>query len=75
MDLEILRNEPRLLVEVNLKPLQGTRFQPTGFPDLGPQLTRQPIRPQCSLLNLHRAWPIEWKQSVGMKAMTIGAKL
>jgi len=35
MDLEILRNEPRLLVEVNLKPLQGTRFQPTGFPDLG----------------------------------------
>ena len=35
MDLDILRNEPRLLVEVNLKPLQGTRFQPTGFPDLG----------------------------------------
>lgn len=35
MDLEILRKEPRLLVEVNLKPLQGTRFQPTGFPDLG----------------------------------------
>lgn len=35
MDLEIMRNEPRLLVEVNLKPLQGTRFQPTGFPDLG----------------------------------------
>ncbi len=35
MDLDILRNEPRVLVEVNLKPLQGTRFQPTGFPDLG----------------------------------------
>ncbi len=35
MDLTILRNEPRMLVEVNLKPLQGTRFQPTGFPDLG----------------------------------------
>jgi len=35
MDIGILRNEPRLLVEVNLKPLQGTRFQPTGFPDLG----------------------------------------
>jgi CRISPR-associated protein Csb1 len=35
MDLDILRNKPRLLVEVNLKPLQGTRFQPTGFPDLG----------------------------------------
>lgn len=35
MDLAILRTEPRMLVEVNLKPLQGTRFQPTGFPDLG----------------------------------------
>jgi CRISPR-associated protein Csb1 len=35
MDLDILRNEPRMLVEVSLKPLQGTRFQPTGFPDLG----------------------------------------
>lgn len=28
-------NAPRLLMEVELKPIQGTRFQPTGFPDLG----------------------------------------
>lgn len=28
----------RLLIEAKLKPLQGTRFQPTGFPDLGPAL-------------------------------------
>lgn len=35
MDFETLKKEPRLLVEVPLKPLQGTRFQPTGFPDLG----------------------------------------
>ena len=34
-DLDILRDVPRMLIEVNLKPLQGTRFQPTGFPDLG----------------------------------------
>jgi len=26
---------PRLLLEVELKPVQGVRFQPTGFPDLG----------------------------------------
>lgn len=26
---------PRLLIEANLKPIQGERFQPTGFPDLG----------------------------------------
>jgi CRISPR-associated protein Csb1 len=35
MNLESLKNEPRLLLEAQLKPLAGTRFQPTGFPDLG----------------------------------------
>jgi CRISPR-associated protein Csb1 len=31
-----LENVPRLLIEATLSPIQGTRFQPTGFPDLGP---------------------------------------
>jgi len=35
MNLEALKNQPRLLLQAKLKPLQGTRFQPTGFPDLG----------------------------------------
>lgn len=35
MNLNALQDEARLLLEVDLKPLQGTRFQPTGFPDLG----------------------------------------
>ncbi len=35
IDLEKLHDEPRLLIEADLTPLQGTRFQPTGFPDLG----------------------------------------
>lgn len=35
LDFSALANEPRLLLEVPLKPLQGSRFQPTGFPDLG----------------------------------------
>ncbi|MDG6224858.1 MAG: type I-U CRISPR-associated RAMP protein Csb1/Cas7u [Candidatus Thermoplasmatota archaeon] len=35
MDMKLLENESRLLIEVPLKPVQGTRFQPTGFPDLG----------------------------------------
>ena len=30
-----LDNRPRLLMEAGLKPIQGTRLQPTGFPDLG----------------------------------------
>jgi CRISPR-associated protein Csb1 len=35
MNLTALRGQPRLLLKVALKPIQGTRFQPTGFPDLG----------------------------------------
>src|SRR5579863_9249855 len=35
MNLDALKNSPRFLMEVGLKPVQGTRFQPTGFPDLG----------------------------------------
>src|SRR3546814_11613808 len=35
LDLSALENAPRLLLRARLKPLQGTRFQPTGFPDIG----------------------------------------
>lgn len=35
LDLSPLAEAPRLLLEAELKPLQGTRFQPTGFPNLG----------------------------------------
>jgi CRISPR-associated protein Csb1 len=30
-----LPTTPRLLIEATLAPMQGTRFQPTGFPDIG----------------------------------------
>jgi len=36
IDYATLAEEPRLLMEAKLKPLQGHRFQPTGFADLGP---------------------------------------
>ena len=36
IDYNTLAVEPRLLMEAKLKPLQGHRFQPTGFADLGP---------------------------------------
>lgn len=32
---EHLRTSPRLLMEAELKPVQGQRFQPTGFADIG----------------------------------------
>ena len=35
MNIEPLKTASRLLLEAKLKPVQGTRFQPTGFPDLG----------------------------------------
>ena len=35
MNLTALEGQPRLLLKAALKPIQGTRFQPTGFPDLG----------------------------------------
>lgn len=35
IDFDGLKDAPRLLMEARLKPVQGCRFQPTGFPDLG----------------------------------------
>jgi CRISPR-associated protein Csb1 len=35
MNLDLLKDQPRLLLQAKLKPIQGSRFQPTGFPDLG----------------------------------------
>ena len=31
-----LPSSPRLLLDATLTPVQGSRFQPTGFPDVGP---------------------------------------
>jgi CRISPR-associated protein Csb1 len=35
LDVLLQPNQHRLLIEAPLRPVQGTRFQPTGFPDLG----------------------------------------
>lgn len=35
MNITALNDQPRLLLKAALQPLQGTRFQSTGFPDLG----------------------------------------
>jgi CRISPR-associated protein Csb1 len=39
---EALDGQPRLLIEAKLKPVQGDRFQPTGFPDLGAATYKRP---------------------------------
>lgn len=35
IDISQLNDSPRLLLRARLEPLQGTRFQPTGFPEIG----------------------------------------
>lgn len=42
VDLASLAATPRILIEARLKPVAGTRIQPTGFPDLGPALYDAP---------------------------------
>jgi hypothetical protein len=52
------KNALRLLLEQSLRPIQGDRFQPTGFADLGtaPQVNmavqgQQGTQPEGTLLN------------------------
>ena len=42
LDLNPLNDHPRLLIETTLKPVQGARFQPTGFPNLGHAVYESP---------------------------------
>lgn len=42
IDISALAESPRLLIEATLKPLQGSRFQPTGFPNLGHAVFDEP---------------------------------
>lgn len=43
VDLSKLQDEKRLLFTVPLRPVQGNRFQPTGFPDLGAATFNAPM--------------------------------
>lgn len=40
--IDTLRGEPRLILKAKLKPVAGSSFQPTGFPDLGPAEFERP---------------------------------
>ncbi len=42
LDFAPLDATPRLLIEATLKPVQGHRFQPTGFPNLGAATYKAP---------------------------------
>ena len=42
LDLTAIDDEPRLLLDAVLQPVQGHRFQPTGFPNLGHAVYESP---------------------------------
>jgi CRISPR-associated protein Csb1 len=50
LDLSALAKAPRLLLRAKLQPLQGTRFQPTGFPEIGAALYDGPDGKQTLLV-------------------------
>jgi CRISPR-associated protein Csb1 len=50
MDFKALKDQTRLLIQAELQPLQGSRFQPTGFPDLGAATYNLPGEKQKMLL-------------------------
>ncbi len=50
LDFTALAGEPRLLLEARLEPVQGSRFQPTGFPNLGPAVYTAPDGAQTVLV-------------------------
>lgn len=51
----VMNNEPRLLLEAKLKPAQGDRFQPTGFPDLGAAIYNRPDANNTAMLLVESA--------------------
>lgn len=50
LTFEKLNDVSRLLMEVELEPVQGSRFQPTGFPDLGAAVFERPDGKRMILL-------------------------
>ena len=73
IDWQILDNHPRLLMEAELKPIQGTRFQPTGFPDLGAAAYEAPGKVDMVLVEsaqsmANRMEAVCWDEASGLTA-------
>ncbi len=64
LDLTPIANAPRLLIEADLKPVQGARFQPTGFPNLGHAVYDSPD-------GQHRMVLVESAQSMANRLETV----
>ena len=67
MKLDQLDDHPRLLIQAKLRPIQGTRFQPTGFPDLGAATYDAPDGKKCSWSSPRKAWRTGSRRSAGIR--------
>lgn len=61
----------RQLFDVELVPIAGSRFQPTGFPDLGPAEFKRPVRENGSVV-WHDALILESAQSMANRLEGVG---
>jgi hypothetical protein len=61
---DTLKNSERILMEVKLKPVQGDRFQPTGFPDIGAAVYERPDGNRMILLESAQSMPTDLKRCV-----------
>lgn len=62
----------RTMFEIPLRPVQGTRFQPTGFPDLGPALFQRPFKHADGTTGWHDALLVESAQSMANHLEAVG---
>ncbi|MEX2579290.1 MAG: type I-U CRISPR-associated RAMP protein Csb1/Cas7u [Verrucomicrobiales bacterium] len=70
IDYPSLQSAPRLLLEAELKPLQGDRFQPTGFADLGAARYKAPNNEEMLLVEsaqsvANRLESVIWDDATG----------
>ena len=68
--LKPLATAPRLLLEAHLQPLQGTRFQPTGFPNLGAATYENPRNGDQMLLVESSQSITNWLERAVFKVFT-----
>lgn len=65
-------NRHRQLFDVPLQVLAGSRFQPTGFPDLGAATFERPVRRADGTTDWQRALLVESAQSMANRAEAVG---
>lgn len=63
--------ETRQLYDVELEPLSGSRFQPTGFPDLGPAEFERPVN-EDGKVSWKKALLVESTQSMANRLEAVG---